>query len=591
MSTRRAIGALFYLRATSLRNALISRLKRLKQPKYLVGAVVGVVYFTWVFGRGPFNRGSPRTPDLAAGFALERMPTVIAIAALAITILAAFYWLWPRSRASLRFSEAEIAFLFPAPVSRKTLIHFRWISAQLRILFTSLLLALVSAGWSFVPGNAAMRVVGWWLLLSTLDLHAVGSSFALTRLLDRGMTSVRRSVLTFAIATAAVAAALIGSWRGLRPPEPGVLTEPSAILDYIGSLLATAPLTWLLAPARWAVQPLLAHDLVSFAWALGPALLLYAAHYLWVLRSEVSFEEASLAQAEKRAARRSAMLREGSVRLGTRERKAQHAPFKLAAAGRPEIAFLWKNLLASASYLQRPRVALIVAVVIVIGSGWLARLQIPPLPLMIALLATIGAGTTLAFGPMLARQDLRHDLPNADILKTYPLPGWQIVLGEVLAPIALVTVLVWLQLLTAALNFAPPPGATLTLGTRAAAAIGAALIAPFLTAILVLLMNAAVLLFPAWVPQGVERAGGIDVMGQRIFFVTGLFLTMVVALLPASLVAAIVFFVTVWMIGPIGAGALGLLAVLACLGAEIALAIFWLGKRFEHFDLSAELKP
>jgi ABC-2 type transport system permease protein len=588
MSTRRAISALFYLRATSLRNALISRLARLKQPKYLLGAVVGVVYFAWVLGRGPFNRASPRTPELAAGFPLERMPTVIAIAALLMTILTALFWLWPRSRASLRFSEAEIAFLFPAPVSRTTLLHFRWISAQLRILFTSLLLALVSTGWSFVPGNGAVRVVGFWLVLSTIDLHAVGSSFALTRLLERGMTSLRRGAVTFAIAGAAVAATLIGSWRALRPPAPGTLADAPAVFDYVGSLLATEPLAWVLTPARWAVQPLLAHDLASFATALGPALLLYAAHYVWVLRSEVSFEEASLAHAERRAARRSAILRDGTLRLGG-ERKAQPAPFKLADVGRPEIAFLWKNLLASASYMQRPRVALVVAVVIVVGSGWLARLEVPPLQLVIATLGAIGAGYTLAFGPMLARQDLRHDLPNTDILKTYPLPGWQVVLGEVLAPIAIVTVLVWLQLLVAALNFRPP-GEVLPPTLRAATAIGVGLLVPFLCGTLVLLMNAVALLFPAWAPQG-GGARGIDVMGQRILFVGVLFLAMAGVLLPAALAAAAVFFLLLWVVGPIVAGVFGVLAALSVLGTEIAFAVAWLGKRFERFDLSAELRP
>jgi hypothetical protein len=594
MTAPHAIAALFYLRAMTARNAVISRLKRLKQPKYLIGAIVGLAYFAWVFGRGTvgaFDPRAARTAALAEGFPLERMPTVAAIAALLVTVFAAFYWLWPRSRAALSFSEAEIAFLFPAPLSRKTLIHFRWINTQLRILFTALILTLVSAGWSFVPGNAAVRIVGWWLLLSTLDLHGVGSSFALTRLLDRGMTSLRRSLLTLAIACVMVGAALLLSWRGLRAPEPGILADPWAVFAYVGAMLDTVPLAWLLTPARWAVQPLLAPDLASFAAALGPAILLYAAHYLWVLRSEVAFEEASLARAEKRAARRAAMLREGNVRLGG-ERKAQPAPFKLAATGRPEVAFLWKNLLASASYLQRPRAALIVAIAIVIGSSWIARLGIEPLPILVGVLSLIGAGATLTFAPMVARQDLRHDLPNADILKTYPLRGWQIVLGEVLAPIALISVLVWLQLLAAALNIAPPPGeAELPLATRILVAGGAALLAPFLCAILVLLLNAAVLLFPAWMPQGMQRGGGIDVLGQRIFFVAGLYLTMVLALLPAAIVAAAVFFLALWLLGPIAAGIGGLVVILIALGAEIALAIAWLGKRFERFDLSAELKP
>lgn len=585
------IAALCYLRVTSLRNAVIARFARLKQPKYLVGGIVGVGYFYWLlFGRGMFGR-APRMSGPAEALPLERLPTVVAIVALLVTILAALYWLWPRSRASLTFSEAEIAFLFPAPIGRKTLIHFRWINTQLRILFTSLLLALFSASWSFVPGNAAVRIAGFWLLLSTLDLHAVGSSFALTRLLDRGMTSLRRSALTLAIAAAAVGAALLGSWRGLRPPAPGTLTDPLAVFDYVGSVLTTEPLAWLLAPARWAVQPLLSYDFHSFIVALGPALLLYAAHYVWVLRSEVSFEEASVARAEKRAARRDTILREGTVRFGG-ERKARPGPFKLARAGRPEIAFLWKNLLASASYLQRPRIAIIAVAFIVIGSFWLRQLGIPPLPVVVGVVSLMCAGYTLVFGPMLARQDLRHDLPNADILKTYPLPGWQIVLGEVLAPIVVVTVLVWLQLLAAALNFEMSPRATaLPLGTRTTVALGCAALVPFVTAIMVLVMNAAVLLFPAWVPQGAARARGIDVMGQRLFFVAGLFLTMTAALLPAAIVAGAVFFMTLWFVGPIAAGALGGLTALIALGTEIALVIAWLGQRFERFDLSAELKP
>ena len=80
-------------------------------------------------------------------------------------------------------------------------------------------------------------------------------------------------------------------------------------------------------------------------------------------------------------------------------------------------------------------------------------------------------------------------------------------------------------------------------------------------------------------------------LGQRFFFAAGLFLTMAAALLPATLVAAAVFFLTLWMIGPVVAAALALIAVLVVLGSEIAVAIFFLGKRFESFDLSAEVKP
>jgi hypothetical protein len=126
---------------------------------------------------------------------------------------------------------------------------------------------------------------------------------------------------------------------------------------------------------------------------------------------------------------------------------------------------------------------------------------------------------------------------------------------------------------------------------RGAVAIGAALLAPFLCALMVLLLNAAAVLFPAWVQIGRGRPGGVDVLGQRIVFVGVLFLVLGVALLPAAIMAAIVFFVVQWLVGLLVATAAALIIVLAILGGEIAVGTWWLGKRFESFDLSAELRP
>jgi ABC-2 type transport system permease protein len=583
------IGALLYLRVTSLRNAVVSRITRLKQPKYLVGAVVGVAYFYLVLFRR-FTARPPTNGPLAQPVPVEELPNVAAAGAALLTVFVAFYWFWPRARAALTFSEAEIAFLFPAPIGRKTLIHFRTINAQLRILFTSLILALFSSRWNFVLGGAGIRIFGWWLILATLDLHSVGSSFAITRLVDRGVTSLRRQLLTITVAALVLGLVLAAAWRGAHAPQPEDLASPAAVLRYLESLLTSGPLSWLLLPATWVVRPLLATDAREFFAALGPALLIYVLHYAWVLRAEVSFEEASIAKAEKRAARRSAMQRDGTVRLGRTQRKARRAPFKLAAGGRPEIAFLWKNLLASASYLT-PRTALIIAALIAVGSSWTMRLNLDVLRTTIGTLALVGMGYTLVFGPLIARQDLRLDLPNTDILKTYPLRGWQVVLGEVLAPVAIVSVLLWLLLLTAALTLQPPPNAALTLGLRTAAVLGVALLLPFVCAIQLLVMNAAVVLFPAWLPQGAGRGSGIDVLGQRIFFLAGLFLATAGALLPAAIGAAVMFFSTLWIVGAPVAAALGAVGALAVLCVETGLGVAFIGRRFEGFDLSAELKP
>ena len=70
--------------------------------------------------------------------------------------------------------------------------------------------------------------------------------------------------------------------------------------------------------------------------AAAAALAILAANYVWVLRSDAAFEEASAAHAEKRASE--------SRRPGGRQRRGR-TPFTLAAAGPPETAVLWKNLI------------------------------------------------------------------------------------------------------------------------------------------------------------------------------------------------------------------------------------------------------
>jgi hypothetical protein len=107
---------------------------------------------------------------------------------------------------------------------------------------------------------------------------------------------------------------------------------------------------------------------------------------------------------------------------------------------------------------------------------------------------------------------------------------------------------------------------------------------------MILLLNAAAVLFPAWVQMG-GRPGGIDVFGQRILFVGALFLVLAIALLPAFIAGGVTFFVVQFLAGPVFALAAAVIVVLAILGTEIAIGTRWTGKRFESFDLSAELRP
>jgi hypothetical protein len=173
---RRMVAALFYLQATSFAGALRLRLRRLRQPKYLLGALVFCAYFVFMFGQ-------PLWMASHAPGAQDWPPQVIALLAnlVAIVVLlwAVLAWLWPGDRASLRFSEAEVAFLFPAPLSRLGLINFSLLRAQLAIFLSAFLLSLVFGRGRGLPGNALQHATALWLLMATMRLHALGASFTM----------------------------------------------------------------------------------------------------------------------------------------------------------------------------------------------------------------------------------------------------------------------------------------------------------------------------------------------------------------------------------------------------------------------------
>lgn len=590
------LGALLYLRLTSLWNLVRSRFRRLRQPKYLFGAIIGIAYFYFILFRplggsgraaGPASSGLPLA-QFSAGDLAAMLGVFGAFALLGIGL---FAWLLPSAKPGLAFSEAEVAFLFPAPISRRRLVHFRLLSAQVRILFSALFFALIFSGWRALGGNFLIHALGWWLILTTVNLHLTGAALTITRLIDLGIGVWRRRGLVLAGVGVIGLVSAFFIWRD-APPFPAALPGPAAFFGWLARVLDTGLLHWLLQPGRLVLAPFLAADTRAFFFALGPAALILAAHYVWVSRLEVSFEEASLAYAEKRAARL-ARFQGGNYRLGETAAKPRREPFALRVPGRPELAFLWKNLLGTRPYFNG-RVWLVCAAVIAAGVPWIVRFDPrSPFPIIIAFVAAVFAAYTLLLGPQLARQDLRSDLPNSDILKTYPLAGWQIILGQLLAPIAILSGLLWLALLAAILALEPRAATIpwLTPGFRLTAGLCAAATVPVLCALQLLIPNAAALLFPAWFQAGRTQGGGIEMIGQRLIFVLGQLVVILLSLLPVVIGAGLVIFATQWIVGAAAAVILGTGLALFILAAEIWCGLWWLGERFERLDLATELRP
>lgn len=586
------LRALLYLRLTSLKNLLVSRAKRLRQPKYLVGAIVGVAYFWFFFFRHVVTvthhgHGANAAADQMQAMVPHYLP--VAMAAGTLLLFAAFLlmWLIPSGPAALGFTEAEIAFLFPAPYTRRSLVHFKLLSSQVRSLTGALFMVLFSNRWTFLGGNALTHAAGWWFVFSAINLHLTGSSFTLTRLANNGLGVARRRLLILALVVVTVATTL----HNLPPSGP--LPDFDAVAGWVNRLAATTPLAWLLWPVKQILAPFFAADLPAFAWALGPALLVLLAHYFWVVRSVVSFEEASIVRAEKRAERQAAW-RSGERRFGSSAPKTgRKPPFVLAATGRPEAAFLWKNLLSTSS-LFSIRTLVIAASLILFAGTWLRRHEeLHALATGFGVAALMICLYLMLIGPQFARQDIRQDLANADILKTYPLAGWQIILGEILTPVAILTGLCWLLVFFALLTIRPPHGefAALFATGRPVLVLCATILFPALVTLQLLVPNAATLLFPAWFQSAGRRERGVEVMGQRMLFLFAQAVTMIVTLIPAALVAAGVGWVANWIIGPRTALFAGTLLATGVLLIEAGVGLWWLGRRFEGFDLSSELRP
>ncbi|HVJ29382.1 MAG TPA: putative ABC exporter domain-containing protein, partial [Gammaproteobacteria bacterium] len=523
-------GALLYVRLTTIKGWFASRLRRLKQPKYAVGAVIGAVYIYSFFIRNVMQN-APRGPG--AGPPAEALSFAPDIAAAALLLLITLNWIVPRARAGLTFSEAEISFLFPAPIKRSTLIHYRLLSTLLTLILTALFMTLVSGGWAVSGTSAWLRALGWWLVLGTISLHFTATSFVVTRLLDRGVTSLARGAAGLAVLVIAIGVPLVWTLTALPAPTQQDLAGLPSLARYLETALHSGPLPWLLALPKLLIAPMFAADARAFLFALWPGLLVLAAHYAWVLFSAVSFEEASIAKAEKRATKLAA-FRAGNYRR-TAVKKVRD-PFKLRDTGQPELAFLWKNLLAMGR-LFTLRSALVGAAIIAGACLWLASAELRGAQVFVATSGAVLFAIVLFFGPMMARQDLRSDLKNADILKTYPLDGAQVVFGEMLAPIAVLSVMAWLALLAVTLTGATAP---IPAYVKVLAPLAIAVCVPFLCALQLVIHNGIALVFPAWVAS-VSNHGehGLDVLGQRLLFFAGQFLLLALGLLPALLGAVI----------------------------------------------------
>ena len=191
-------------------------------------------------------------------------------------------------------------------------------------------------------------------------------------------------------------------------------------------------------------------------------------------------------------------------------------------------------------------------------------------------------------GPQFVRQDFRHDLPMADVLKTYPLRGWQMALGELLAPAVILTGFQWLLLIVGVGLLSKWELENFPMDLRLAIALGVAMLAPGLNLVSLLIPNASVLMFPGWFQSGKEGPQGIEAMGQRIVFTFGSMIAFAAAIVAPAILFGAIYFLAQFVIGPVWPMPLASLGAAVVLLAEAGFGVWWLGRMFDKFDIAAE---
>jgi len=572
-------SASLYVILCSARNRLRVRLRRLREPRYLIGAVVGAAYVYFSFfarlrmarGGNPRRRGSAAAPLYLVSAVRTAAPGVVGLALLAMTALG---WLLPFDSGLLEFSDAEIQFLFPAPVSRRGLLIHRLLRSQLGLLFSSVIAGVVVPSAS---GVSRVRVgVAMWLLLTTGKVYFTGISLARARLASRDAKVLRVAWLPLVTLTAALAIVGVAIARAFSTPPTGF----QDLLIRVGTVTTSGLSSIVLWPFIALARPLFAEWAAPYLMAVGLSALVTLATVAWVLQSDAAFEDAAATIAQRAQQRK-----HDTVRYRVRA-----SALPLAAHGRPEFAFAWKAATETLRIFGRQAIIRLAAIVFALTMTGVVMGQRGGLSAVVGSLALATCMFAVILAPQALRVDMREDLRHLEALKTWPVRAAAVVRGELLWPGVLLTAIAWIAAVVAELLAAGGPFGRMSLSWRVSAGAAFGILAPGLVFAQLAIHNAAALLFPAWVPLGHQRPRGLDALGQRLIMLFGVWLVLIVSAVPGAIVGAIVWFAFWRAFGP-AAVIPGALVFTAVMAVEVLLATEALGPAYERIDLTGVERP
>jgi ABC-2 type transport system permease protein len=506
--------ALAYLLFDTTRNRFGSMVRRLRSPRYAIGMVLGLGYFWLVFAR----HGVRTTPH-PDGFAAAATPAARLVATLFVFVIIAGIWIFGGDRSALAFSEAEVAMLLPAPVSRRTLIAYKLAQAQIIILINV-------AFWVFFLRrdissiSVVLAAPAIWVLFTTLNLHRMGAALTRASTVEYRAAGTKRkwmkNVLGFLIVTAVigglVAMPMSVLYRsGAVHPSAG---DPLAFLGGLKQFLKSPGVQLVLYPGRLITAPIFASNVHEWAVAMAPALGIVLLHVWWVLTSDAAFEEAAALASAERAKRLEAIRsRRGAAAIPVKATGKR--TIALAPTGRPAVAIGWKNAI---SFMRSVRIGAVLRLpMILVGIaafvGWQVGDPAGIIGIVAAFLGLLGP----FFIVQVLRHDLRSDMLHLPFLKSLPLAGADLVLAEVLStalPMAAAQFALF-SIAGIAGSMSPKAG-HIPAGVMIGVVVASPLVLVALDTAICTILNGSAVLFPGWIRLGPGGAGGMEMMGQTM---------------------------------------------------------------------------
>ena len=605
------VSALTFLMVRSGRNRVRAQLARLKNVRYVLGLIFLIGYFTMILR--PDRLFGVRRPGAGAMPSALLGPDTLALSALALTVLVAYWWTFGTKLSVVALSRAESRQLLPSPLSRNQLVLFKLAKASLATLVSALILSFISRRASAVL-PFPLRLISYFVMFGTFQLHQLGATLTRSGGKPVGEKLGRRGWV-IGVTVVGLIALLIGA--SVMPAWPALIGahEPGVALDRLREALYSMPAILVIAPARAVVAPLGVQSVGEWARVIPIAIAIWLLHIPWILLNRTPFEEAAVAAGERREALRAAMraqrasggrgigaLVAARAALGKKTFVARKTWLPLPPTGPAWMAVAWKNFIPTVRQMRWATLAIVIGGAALIGVvfGYMTWEKTGSVSLSmmygrnaVAMLGLILAVAWTLVGPLYTRNDFRSDLPYLRLLRTFPLDSGSLVAAE----IASSTILIFaFQLICLLVALALPTGAVVpSFGERLVMFLSLLLAVATLDILSVTVRNAIALFFPGWVKLGGE-GGGFEAIGQNLLGTAGSLLLLILLLIvPIALTFGALFAMSALATGiPTavnGSVVVALIAFVGAIGAELWFLFKWLGTIYDNIDASEILEP